>query len=82
MSKDHNHRKSRRKSSGMRIQDLAHEAGVSPATVSRTFNNPEKVSAATREIVETVAKRHHFVAHGLATGLVSRRSGLDRKSVV
>lgn len=76
MSQDRNRRSGRRKPGGMTIQDIAREAGVSAATVSRTFNNPEKVSATTREAVEAVAKRHHFVAHGLATGLASRRSGL------
>ena len=37
------------------IHDIAREAGVSTATVSRFFNQPEKVSAATRDRVPIVA---------------------------
>lgn len=74
MNKDPNNRSRRRK--GTTIEDIAREAGVSTATVSRVFNSPEKVSNSTREVVEAVARRHHFVADGLATGLASRKSSL------
>ena len=56
------------------IHDIAREAGVSTATVSRVFNQPEKVSALTRDRVEAVIARHHYVSDGLARGLASRRS--------
>jgi DNA-binding LacI/PurR family transcriptional regulator len=56
------------------IHDIAREAGVSTATVSRFFNQPEKVSATTRDRVRSVIALHHYVSDGLAGGLASRRS--------
>jgi DNA-binding LacI/PurR family transcriptional regulator len=58
------------------INEIAREAGVSTATVSRSFNQPNKVKKATREAVLAVIERHHYVSHGLAGGLASRRSRL------
>ena len=58
------------------IHEIAKEAGVSTATVSRVFNQPAKVRKETRENVLAVAERNHYVSHGLAGGLASRRSGL------
>jgi LacI family transcriptional regulator len=58
------------------INEIAREAGVSTATVSRVFNQPKKVKKATLEKVSAVIERHHYVAHGLAGGLASRRSRL------
>ena len=58
------------------ITEIAGEAGVSTATVSRVFNQPDKVKKTTREAVLAVTERHHYVAHGLAGGLASRRSRL------
>jgi LacI family transcriptional regulator len=56
------------------ILDIAREAGVSTATVSRVFNQPQKVSAKTRDRVQAVIARRHYVSDGLAGGLASRRS--------
>lgn len=56
------------------IREIAREAGVSTATVSRVFNQPEKVTRTTRDSVRVVIDRHHYVADGLAGGLASRRS--------
>jgi len=56
------------------IRDIAAEAAVSIATVSRVLNHPEKVAEATRQAVQAVIDRHHFVMDGMATGLASRRS--------
>jgi LacI family transcriptional regulator len=56
------------------INEIAREAGVSTATVSRVFNEPAKVKKQTRERVSAVIERHHYVSHGLAGGLASRRS--------
>jgi LacI family transcriptional regulator, galactose operon repressor len=58
------------------INEIAEEAGVSTATVSRVFNQPNKVKKTTREAVLAAAERHHYVTHGLAGGLASRRSRL------
>ncbi len=58
------------------IRDIAREARVSTATVSRVLNGSAPVSADTRKRVERVIARHHFVFDGLAGGLASRRSGL------
>ena len=58
------------------INEIAREAGVSTATVSRVFNEPAKVKKQTRERVSAVIDRHHYVSHGLAGGLASRRSRL------
>ena len=58
------------------INEIAREAGVSIATVSRFFNQPTKVKGHTRERVSAVIERHHYVSHGLAGGLASRRSRL------
>ncbi|HXV23082.1 MAG TPA: LacI family DNA-binding transcriptional regulator [Alphaproteobacteria bacterium] len=58
------------------IRDIAREARVSTATVSRVLNGSAPVRPDTRERVEHVIERHHFVFDGLAGGLASRRSGL------
>lgn len=68
-------RRARRSEPGsVTSREIAHEAGVSIATVSRTFNQPERVSAATRQRILVAVDRHHFVSDGLARGLSSRRS--------
>lgn len=53
----------------MNIQKVAQEAGVSVATVSRTFNFPDKVSAATRSKVEAAAARLQYVPNASARNL-------------
>jgi LacI family transcriptional regulator len=58
------------------IREIAEEAGVSTATVSRVLNEPMRVSRRARDIVTSVIERHHYVSHGLAGGLASRRSRL------
>jgi len=60
----------------MTIREIAREAGVSTATVSRVLNRPKEVSPATRAKVLAVSERNHYVSDGLAVGLVSRRSNL------
>ena len=64
----------RRAGNGVTIREIAREAGVSTATVSRYFNNPERVSPQARDKVRPVVERYHYVSHGLAMGLASRRS--------
>jgi hypothetical protein len=56
------------------IKDIASEAGVSTATVSRVLNNPELVSPAKRDAVRTAMARHDYVLHGMAGALAGARS--------
>ncbi len=56
------------------IRQIAKLSGVSIATVSRVLNEPEVVKPATRERVQQVIRKQHFVADGLAGGLSSQRS--------
>lgn len=58
----------------MGIHDVAREAGVSVATVSRVFNSPEKVTELTRVQVQQVAHRLGYVANHSARTLRTQRS--------
>ena len=58
----------------MRIEDIAREAGVSSATVSRVLNRPDLVRADTREKVEAVIRAHEYIPDSLARGLASKQS--------
>jgi DNA-binding LacI/PurR family transcriptional regulator len=59
---------------------VAKEAGVSSATVSRVFNNPNAVSETLREKVISVAKKLNYVPNKAASQL--RRSGTGVIGVV
>jgi LacI family transcriptional regulator len=54
------------------IKDVAREAGVSVATVSRVWNDAAFVSAATRQRVSEVATRLGYSPHGAARSLITR----------
>jgi LacI family transcriptional regulator len=56
------------------LGDVAREAGVSPATVSRVLNRPETVRGELREAVRRVVDRLGYLPHGAARALASRRS--------
>lgn len=56
------------------IKEIAREAGVSTATVSRVLNNPERVTPKRREAVLNVVERHDYVSHGMAGALAGARS--------
>ena len=56
------------------IRDVAREAGVSIATVSRVFNNADAVAADTRREVRAVATRLGYSPHGAARSLITRRT--------
>ncbi|MGF1609154.1 MAG: LacI family DNA-binding transcriptional regulator [Kiloniellales bacterium] len=56
------------------MREIAHQAGVSIATVSRVLNQPDVVTEETRLAVEQVIKRNHYVSHGMAMSLASNRS--------
>lgn len=61
---------------GVTLDDVARLAKVSPITVSRVLNYPDKVSAKTAKRVRTAIAKTGYVPNLLAGSLVSRRSRL------
>jgi DNA-binding LacI/PurR family transcriptional regulator len=59
----------------MSIRDVAAQAGVSPATVSRVFTRPESVATETRNRVMAVADELRYTPHPVARSLAQRRTG-------
>jgi LacI family gluconate utilization system Gnt-I transcriptional repressor len=58
------------------LREVARAAGVSTATVSRTINDPNSVSLATREWVNRIIKETNYVPNLLAGALASNRTKL------
>lgn len=56
----------------MNIYDIAQQAGVSIATVSRVLNNKDTVSPATRAKVEAVLAKCNYTPSAIAQGMVSK----------
>ena len=56
------------------IKDVAREAGVSVATVSRVFNDSGRVNEETRRRVRAVAERLRFWPNGVARSLIMNRT--------
>ncbi|AWS45295.1 LacI family DNA-binding transcriptional regulator [Streptosporangium sp. 'caverna'] len=56
------------------IRDLARQCGVSVATISRVFNNPEVVNAETRDNVLRVAARIGYQPNESARTLATKKS--------
>ena len=48
----------------MNIRELAKEAGVSVATISRVINHPEAVLPETRERVQSIIEKYNYVGCG------------------
>lgn len=63
------------RSTAVTIRDVAREAGVSVATVSRALNDLERVTDDTRARVRGVAERLGYAPHGGARSLITRRTG-------
>jgi LacI family transcriptional regulator/LacI family repressor for deo operon, udp, cdd, tsx, nupC, and nupG len=59
----------------MSIRDVAARAGVSPATVSRTFTQPDVVAPDTRHRVLSVAAELNYSPHPVAASLARGRTG-------
>lgn len=60
----------------VRVEDVARVAGVSPITVSRALNTPEKVRPETRRKVEHAVEQTGYVVNTLASSLRSGRSSM------
>jgi DNA-binding LacI/PurR family transcriptional regulator len=58
----------------MNIQDIAREAGVSIATVSRVINRHDVVQHDTRRRVEEIIRKHGYTPNALARGLLKKRT--------
>lgn len=58
----------------MNIHDIAREAGVSTATVSRVINSPERVEESTRVRVLQVIQARAYTPNALARGLLHNRT--------
>lgn len=56
------------------IKDVAREAGVSVATVSRALNGHDSVTDARRRQIVEVARRLRYVPHSAARSLITRRT--------
>ena len=56
------------------IKDVAREAGVSVASVSRALNGGGGVTAETGQRIREVASRLHYVPHAAARSLITRRT--------
>jgi DNA-binding LacI/PurR family transcriptional regulator len=59
----------------MTIREVATRAGVSTATVSRVFAQPDAVAAETRQRVLTVAEEMGYTPHPVARSLARGRTG-------
>lgn len=57
------------------IIDVAIHAGVSPATVSRSFNHPKKVLASTRKRIEKAILQTGYIRNRAAQAIQGKRSG-------
>jgi LacI family transcriptional regulator len=58
------------------LRQIAREAGVSVATVSRAMRRPEAVSPETRERILALVAHHRYVPDALAASFASRKTGL------
>jgi DNA-binding LacI/PurR family transcriptional regulator len=55
----------------LNIYDIAREANVSIATVSRVLNDSGNVRDVTKQRVEAVLKKHNYIPSGIARGMVT-----------
>jgi DNA-binding LacI/PurR family transcriptional regulator len=59
----------------MTVRDVAARAGVSPATVSRVFSQPDTVAPGTRRRVLAAAEELRYTPNPVARSLARRRTG-------
>ena len=67
-------KRKRRRSSAVRVEDVARVAGVSPITVSRALGNPDKVAEDTRKRVNEAVQKTGYVINRFASSLRSGHS--------
>lgn len=60
----------------MNIYDIAQEANVSIATVSRVVNGKNSVSARTKKKVQAILDKHNYTPSSIARGLATKSSNL------
>jgi LacI family transcriptional regulator len=60
--------------SSVGVRDVARHAGVSPATVSRVINNPEKVRSKMREAVNRALAELSYIPNAAARSLTLKRT--------
>ncbi|AZN39713.1 LacI family DNA-binding transcriptional regulator [Paenibacillus albus] len=58
------------------VYDIAREANVSVATVSRVLNNTAPVKASTREKIMSLIDKHQFQPNALARSLIKKETGM------
>ncbi|REE66980.1 LacI family transcriptional regulator [Paenibacillus taihuensis] len=58
------------------VYDIAREANVSVATVSRVLNNTAPVKASTREKIMGLINKHQFQPNALARSLIKKETGM------
>lgn len=58
------------------ITQVAQAAGVSPATVSFAFNNPDQVGSDTAQRVREIAQQMGYSPNPIARAMISRRTGV------
>lgn len=56
------------------IKDVAEQAGVSVASVSRAMNGTSGISPETRDHILRIARKLNYTPHGAARSLITRRS--------
>ena len=56
------------------IKQVAHQAGVSVATVSRVLNDKGPVAEETRRRIQEIAARLSYVPHGAARSLITKKT--------
>jgi len=66
----------------MTVKEIAKICGVSVATVSRVFNEPEKVREDTRKLVLEMSKKYGYSPHSVAKSLRERRTGIYALTVL
>ena len=64
------------------MKDIASDLGVSIVTISKVLRNHSDISDATRKRVLKRVKELNYQPNWVARSLVTRRTHIDRKSVV